>query len=357
MKRRGLVLTIGLVLVVTALIINWKMKKITGTRLEFERVGRVWSETEIKSFCAGEDNIIIYDGSKITAKSRADVSLWSAQTPSDNVFVRADKDLVYAYDSSDYTIKIYDPAVKNPTVKELGSPALRCEIVNGNLIVIRESDGLQRVYNMSSTGEKLLFSAEGKVIGIELDEDAENGVFRILDISGDNINSSAVFIDSGVKKSEIKFESEVLLGIKKRASKYYAITDKNIYRIDGADRQKVELPVISDFLFTDDGIFISYSDVVEKFGYDLKSIDKKVLGIDILEIFRMNGHIFARSEKEIAGYIESDPIYYNCADDVKSVSYNGRFIDILSENYIETIKLTPKKTRNETKATENINNQ
>lgn len=173
--------------------------------------------------------------------------------------------------------------------------------------------------------------------------DQEGSKLYVSEITTENYSYKSVLTIQDGKDSQVfDFGNETVLETKVYGKKLLAITNKNLYKIVGNEREKVELKNFKDYRFEDKKIVVLYDNKLVTFNPDL-SIDKSVdIGITPSGLVSHDGSYFVWGPTDIVGFVGEQRTFTKSFESiVYGVDSNDKGLLVTHKYNVETYLFEP----------------
>lgn len=235
------------------------------------------------------DNILIkWEPNSLTCLNSEGIPIWEKDYSFVEPYIYYGKNLFYLIDKSNGHIYSMD---KN------GDTVYKVQL-NERIFGVRESNDSLIVHIKTPEGENIkILNAAGDIIKtheeindniVYYDLNKDNIIYSVSTLKtsgGKLISELGIYNFNGEKLSFINFENDIILRTEFIGEELLVLTDTSVNFIkEGSVKWKRHFPNIKDIFLEGKKIFILYDKNFESIGYDGKTIDKFIFGVDYNKI-------------------------------------------------------------------------
>lgn len=148
--------------------------------------------------------------------------------------------------------------------------------------------------------ESPVYETDRFIINFEID----GGKLFVSEITAENYSYKSVLNIIGKKENKIfDFGNETVLEMKIYGKNLIAITNKNLYKIVGNEKEKVELKNFKDYIMEDNKIVVLYDNKLVQFSPDLSISKSWDIGITTSGLLVHDGGYFVWGPTDLVGYL------------------------------------------------------
>lgn len=152
----------------------------------------------------------------------------------------------------------------------------------------------------------------------------DGNTLYLSEITAENFSYKSVLnIVNRGENQILDFGNETVMDMKTAGRKLIVITNKNLYLIDGNDRQKVELNNFVDYHFENRNVVVLYDNKLVKFNDDLSVAENHEINISTSGLLSHDGSYFVYGPTDVVGFVGEDREFTKSFDAiVTSISSN-----------------------------------
>lgn len=170
--------------------------------------------------------------------------------------------------------------------------------------------------------ESPVYQTKNFIINFTIDKNE----LLVSEITAENYSYKTIL--NKVEKNDsnhLDFGNETIIDMKKYGDKIIAITNKNIYSIEGNNREKVQLDKFKDYIFEEKRIGVLYDNRLVFFNKDLIERESYDIGITNTGILVHDGGYFVYGPTDIVGFLGQKRQFQKSFD---SIVYRAKASDI-----------------------------
>lgn len=165
----------------------------------------------------------------------------------------------------------------------------------------------------------------------------EGSTTYISEITAENYAYKSVLnvLDKG-ETQVFDFGNETVLDMHKINNRLLVITNKNLYSIQGNERQRVELNNFKDYKFEKNKVVVLYGNNLVKFNGDLSVDESFDIGISTTGMLTHDGGYFVYGPTDLIGYVGENRQFIKSFDSiVNSISSNDNALLVTHKYNVE----------------------
>lgn len=302
-KIKYLFLSLGLILLIV--VINKLIENRIQRPVKMVEEKSVWTDVEIQKSKLTDSSIVTWDNSSIKIYNLQGDLVEEILGNGYYTNVYFFDDQIGVLDKQLNVFYLYSALGDLKEKIELSGSVYSLINKNGDLYVHRKDqmqDGrLESLAKLEARGkESPIYETERFIINF----DPEKSKLYISEITTENYSYKSVLTITDGKESRVfDFGNETVLETKVYGKKLLAITNKNLYKIVGNEKEKVELKNFKDYRFEDKKIVVLYDNKLVVFNPDLGIEKSDDIGISTSGLLVHDGSYFVWGPTDIVAFV------------------------------------------------------
>ncbi|MDO5037573.1 MAG: DUF5711 family protein [Tissierellia bacterium] len=206
-------------------------------------------------------------------------------------------------------VYLYDKDLKRIyTYSKKGQPG-KTLTVPGDLFALKEQNGRALLHIRQENGEVLymadsqgallsLFETEHFILDYEVAADDD---FVVAELSNQASGYRTTLFKNDGDFSREEFPMEVAMALGRHKNQVYMLTEKKLYALGEGQIQSVEVPLVSDVLMKEDGIYLLHSGILSKYNFKLDLAKKEVVPANVLKLQDLGQAVYSYGQADMVG--------------------------------------------------------
>lgn len=320
---KGKNILLGIIIIIIILGINKYIKDWKQRPVKMKEELSIYEDGEIESAHLTDDSIITWDKSKLRFYNLKGEKIEEILGNGYFTNIYYFENEIAVLDKQLNVLYIYDSTGDMKEKTQLTGNVYSIFKKEGDIYLHKKDEkSSQRTETISrlegNEKESPIYQTKNFIINFTL----ENDELLVSEITAENYSYKTILNRVGKSDSKhLDFGNETIIDMKKYGDDIIAITNKNLYKIEGNNREKIELNNFRDYRFEEKRIVILYDNRLVFFNKNLEEKESYEIRITNTGILTHDGGYFVYGPTDIVGFLGERREFQKSFD---SIVYRGK---------------------------------